>query len=74
MLNDHAVMKSAGLRALAYDRPGLHNPCMVVVVEGQAKPSEELLKLWLVGETNEVPLPADLELALSELMAEAYEI
>jgi len=74
MFNDHAVTKSAGLRALEYDRPGLHNPCLVVVVEGQAKPPEELPKLSLAGETNEVPLPADLKLALSESMAEAYQI
>ncbi len=67
-------MKSAGLRAIEYDRPGLHNPCLVVVVEGQARPPEELLKLWLAGETNEVPLPGDLELTISELLADAYEI
>jgi len=75
MLNDHEVMKSAGLRALEYDRHGLHNPCLVVVVEGQAKPTEELLKLWLAGEIKEVPLlPDELELAISELVVEAYEI
>src|SRR5712692_858626 len=75
MLNGHEVMKSAGLRALEYDRPGLHNPCLVVVVEGQPKPTEELLKLWLAGEIREVPLlPDELELAISELVAEAYEI
>ncbi len=73
-LNDHEVMKSAGLRALEYDRPALHNPCLVVVVEGQPKPAEELLKLWLAGEIKEVPLPDELELAISELVAEAYEI
>jgi hypothetical protein len=27
MLNDHKAMKAAGLHALEYDRPGLHNPC-----------------------------------------------
>jgi len=68
-------MKSAGLRALEHDRPGLHNPCLVVVVEGQPKPTEELLKLWLAGEIKEVPLlPDELELAISELVVEAYEI
>ncbi len=75
MLNGHEVMKSAGLRALEYDRPGLHNPCLVVVVEGQPKSTEELLKLWLAGEIKEVPLlPDELELTISELAAEAYEI
>jgi len=74
MLNDHDVMKSAGFRALEYDRPGLHNPCLVVVVDGQPKPAEELLKLWLADEIKEVPLlPDELQLAISELVAEAYE-
>ena len=59
MLNDHEVMKSAGLRALEYDRPGLHNPCLVVVVKGQRKPTEGLLNLWLAGEIEEVPLRDD---------------
>ena len=45
-LNDHEAMKAAGLHALEYDRPGLHNPCLVVVVKGQAKAVKELLKLW----------------------------
>jgi len=49
MLNDHEAMKAAGLHALEYDRPGLHNPCLVVVVKGQAKAAKELLKLWLAG-------------------------
>ena len=47
MLNEHEAMKAAGLRALEYDRPGLHNPCLVVVVKGQAEATRELLKLWL---------------------------
>ena len=75
MLNDHDVMKSAGLRVREYDRPGLHNPCSVVVVEGHGKPAEELSKLWLAGEIKEVlMLPDELELAISELVAEEYEI
>ena len=75
MLNDHEVMKSRARSPAEYNRPGLHNPCLVVVVEGQPKPTEELLKLWLAGEIKEVPLlPDELELAISELVAEAYEI
>ena len=74
MLNDHEAMKAAGLRALEYDRPGLHNPCLLVVVERRAKSDAELLKSWLVGEIEEARLPDELELAISELVAEAYEI
>jgi hypothetical protein len=74
MLNDREAMKTAGLRALEYDRPGLHNPCLLVVVERRAKSDAELLKPWLVGEIEEARLPDELELAISELVAEAYEI
>jgi hypothetical protein len=74
MLNDREAMKTAGLRALEYDRPGLHNPCLLVVVERRAKSDAELLKSWLVGEIEEARLPDELELAISELVAEAYEI
>lgn len=74
MLNDHAAIKVAGLRALEYDRPDLHNPCLVVVVKGQGKSAAELLTSWLAGEIEEAPLPDELELEISELVAEAYEI
>jgi hypothetical protein len=74
VLNDHAAMKAAGLQALECDRPGLHNPCLVVVVKGQGKSAAELLTAWLAGEIEEAPLPDELELEISDLVAEAYEI
>jgi hypothetical protein len=74
MLNDQEAMKTAGLRALEYDRPGLHNPCLLVVVAGRAKSDIELLESWLAGEIEEASLPGELEPAISELVAEAYEI
>src|SRR6266699_1877156 len=73
VLNDHAAMKAAGLQALEYDRPGLHNPCLLVVVKGQGKSAAELLTSWLAGEIEQAPLPDELELGISELVAEAYE-
>ena len=73
MLNDHEVMKAAGLHALEYDRPGLHNPCLVVVVKGQAKTAKELLKLWLAGEIKEAPVPDEIEHEIARLVAEVYE-
>ena len=73
-LNDHRTMKAAGLQALEYDRPGFHNPCLVVVVKGHGKSTAELLTSWLAAEIEEVPLPDELELEISELVAEAYQI
>ncbi len=72
VLNDHGAMKVAGLRFLEYDRPGLHNPCLLVVVESRAKSNMELLRSWLAGEVEEALLPDELELSISELVAEAY--
>jgi len=73
VLNDHGAMKAAGLQALEYDRPGLHNPCLVVVVKGQGKSAGELLTSWLAGEIEEERLPDELELEITELVAEVYE-
>jgi hypothetical protein len=73
VINDHAAMKAAGLQALEYDRPGLHNPCLVVVVKGQDKSAVELLTSWLAGEIKEEQLPDEMELEIFELVADAYE-
>ena len=74
MLNDHAAMKAARLQAFEYDRPGLHNPCLLVVVKGQGKSAAELLTSWRAGEIEEAPLPDELEPEISELVAEAYDV
>jgi len=73
VLNDHAAMKAAGLQALEYDRPGLHNPCLLVLVKGQGKSAAELLTSWLAGEIEAEQLPDELELEISELVAKVYE-
>jgi hypothetical protein len=73
VLNGHAAIKAAGLQAVEYDRPGLHNPCMLVVVKGQGKSAAELLTSWVAGEIEESPLPDELELEIFELVAEAYD-
>src|SRR5260370_34674089 len=73
ILNDHEAMKAAGLRALEYDRPGLHNPCLVVVVKRQAKAPKELLKLWLAGGIKEAAVPDEIEHEIASLVTEAYE-
>jgi hypothetical protein len=72
VLNDHGAMKAAGLQALEYDRPGLHNPCLIVVVKGHGKSAAELLTSWLAGEIEEKQLPEDVELEISELVAGVY--
>jgi hypothetical protein len=71
-LNDHPTMKSAGLRALEYDRPGLHNSCLVVVVSARGKEGSELLRLWKENKIADEALPSHVELALPELIADVY--
>jgi hypothetical protein len=74
VLNDHGAMKAAGLQALEYDRPGLHNPCLLIVVKGHGKSAAKLLSSWLAGEIETESLPDELEIEISELVAEAYQI
>jgi hypothetical protein len=73
MLNNRHEMKSAGVHALAYDRPGLHNPCLVVVVKGNANTVKELMKLWQAGKIREAPLPNEVDREIADLVTKAYE-
>src|SRR5882762_4419060 len=73
MLRHHEAMKAAGLHALEYDRPGLQNPCLVVVVKGQAKAAKELLNLWLAGKIKVSPVPDEIEHEIASFVTEAYE-
>jgi hypothetical protein len=73
MLNDHHAMKAAGVHALAYDRPGLHNPCLIVVVRGPAKTVKDLLKLWQAGKIREARLPDEVEREIVAFVTKAYE-
>jgi hypothetical protein len=41
--------------------------------KGQGKSAAELLTSWLAGEIEEEPLPEELELEISELVAEVYK-
>ena len=59
--------------AFAYDRPGCHNACLVIVTDRREglKP-EDHLKLWLAQELKTVGLPDDVEADIDELIDEAY--
>ena len=70
MINDHPAMQVAQLRAVEYDRPGLHNPCMIVVLPTRGQPDDELLRLWFEQEISNEGLPGDVE--IDDLIAAAY--
>lgn len=70
-LNDEPAIQKAELRAVAYDRPGLHNCCMILVLPARGQSDDELLSLWRQQAISERPLPPGLE--LNEFIAAAYE-
>jgi len=71
LLNKQPEMKTAGVRALAFDRPGMHNPCQILLApEVAGKSDEELLESLGLGTPPELP---EMEAELSELIAEAYD-
>lgn len=73
LLNEQPELKDAGVRAVEYDRPGFHNPCLIVLVKAvEGKTDEELLKIWMESDGSEPPLP-ELSTDVSELIATAYE-
>jgi hypothetical protein len=70
MLNEHPAMQSSQLRAVEYDRPGMHNPCMVVVLPASGQPDDELRRLWFQDEISTERLPDSVE--IDALIAAAY--
>jgi len=73
MLNAREEMKAAGVRAIPFDRPGVHNGCMIIVLPD--KPgftNEELEEEWRNDKIEEAGLPDDLEMDVDELICEAY--
>lgn len=73
MLNAQPEMLSAGIRALEYDRPGLHNRCMILLWKNtEGKSDAELLDECLKSEESMPQLP-EMEAYIPEIVASAYE-
>ncbi len=73
LLNEQPEMKEAKLRALEFDRTGVHNSCLIVIspaVEG--KSDKELLEDYFKSEEPEPELPDAIADEIGELVAEAY--
>ena len=70
MLNEHPAMRSSQLRAVEYDRPGMHNPCMIVILPARGQPDDELRRLWFQHEISNQGLPDSVE--IDELIGAAY--
>ena len=71
MLNKLPGMK--GLRALEYDRPGVHNPCLIVLLPNPDDRSDRRLKAdWEAGKVGSCGLPEAVEDAIEALVEESY--
>lgn len=71
-LNEQPEMKAASIRALPFDRDGVHNSCLIIFAKAQdGKTDEELLSLAIESDEPEPELP-EMEADIGELIAEAY--
>lgn len=71
MLNESPALQTAKLRAVEYNRPGLHNCCMILVLPTCGESDETLLQLWKQQEIADQSLPDSVD--INELIACAYE-
>lgn len=61
------------LRAIEYDRPGMHNPCLIIILPNRNGESDtELLTEWQSRRTEGCGLP-DGDYGICELVITAYE-
>jgi len=73
-LNDTTGVKAARIRAVEYDRPGMHNACLILVLPNpNGKSDPELLTAWRAGNLETVELPESVLNLTDEIIAEAYE-
>lgn len=73
LLNEQPEVKAAGIRALAYNRPGVHNVCMVLLAHNIEGMSDEDLTVHCFESTAlpEPILPETVD--VGELISQAYE-
>jgi hypothetical protein len=69
MLNE--ALNGRGITAVAYDRSGLHDYCLVLILPNRnAAPPQKLLERSLSGHLQEVQLPPDIE--IETIIKKAY--
>ncbi len=72
-LNSLAEFKANNIRAVAFDRPGVHNPCLVILLPNpDGKPDDQLLADWIANKIGSVQLPEG-DYDVEELVCQAYE-
>jgi hypothetical protein len=78
MLNASESFKGEGIRAVAFDRPGMHNSCMIVLLNKSKDLNDAgLLKNWMRNKLEDMIASAywqaDGDLALQVLRGNARE-
>jgi len=78
-LNEHPAIRAGNSRAVPWNRPGVHNSCMILHFPNpDGKTDEALVKAWQNGQLEECSLPdlSDPDFpddGLEELIGEAYD-
>lgn len=68
-------LEGRGITVIPYDRPGLHNYCLLLVLPnpGGKQSHSQLLKAFMKStDSIEVPLPDDIGKRTDEIVAQAY--
>ena len=74
LLNDRAEIKDAEIRVIPFDRPGMHNACLLLILPNETGLTDaELEAKWRADQLDEVSLPDSLEMEVGEMIAEAYD-
>lgn len=73
MLN--VELKGRGITAVGYDRPGLHNPCVILILPNSDNASPRKLRSRFLKEPDfhEVALPNSIAERVGEIIAQAYK-
>lgn len=72
-LNNLPEFKANCVRAVVFDRPGVHNPCLIILLPNpDGKPDDQLLADWIANKIGEVKLPEG-DYDIEELVYESYE-
>jgi len=72
-LNGLPEFNVARIRAVPYDRPGVHNPCLIILLPNpNHKSDDQLLADWTTNKTEAVQLPEG-NYDVDEIICEAYD-
>ena len=73
-LNELPEMQQMKIRAVEFDRPGMHNGCLIVILANPDGLSDaDLLDKWLTSNMVESELPDGVGEKIEEIISDAYD-